>query len=144
MKRQRSLSEICSNTEVVELWPPRRQSLRAPGYGQHCVLLKPSRQALQSHHPRRLRGCPRAMPSPCCSSFQCVLHGNGHRTNRRLPFAATHKHPLCEKKRWRRKGQQERLRGNKRAALPSQARGRGSAVCATCSFANLLGRNKRL
>lgn len=37
MRRQRTLSEMRSNTEVVELLPPRTLSLRAPGYGQNTA-----------------------------------------------------------------------------------------------------------
>jgi len=55
MMRQRSLSEILSNTEVVELLPPRTWNLQADGYDQYRVPPKPSRQGTEKPPaPRRL------------------------------------------------------------------------------------------
>lgn len=67
------------------------------------------------------------MPSSFSSSFWCVLHGDGHGTNGRSPFTATHKHV-------RKRGSGEKFSRRSRGATrglqpPAQCRTTMRVVC---------------
>lgn len=131
-RRQKILSEICSNTEVVELLPPWTESLRAPGYDQH-----------HSHQPGASKAVLKPCPHPATAHFGacCTVTATEQRGD---PLSQPHTSMPCVRKgNSREKGHQERPRGNERAASPSQAQGWG--ITKHCLlFANLLGRNKWL